>query len=61
MKKVFAFFLVLVVALYALARLTLERPSDDTVHLRWATDPNPAKNPHPQDGCRKIGQDKALN
>lgn len=43
MKKVFAFFLVVVVTLYAIARLTLEQPSDDTVHLRWATDPNPAR------------------
>ena len=43
MKKVFAFFMVVVLGLYAVARLTLERPPADKIHLRWATDPNPAR------------------
>ena len=44
MKKVFIFCTLLFLAMYAVAEATMVRPKDDgKVHLRWATDPNPAR------------------
>ena len=44
MKRVFTLFFLLFVALYVVAEATLERPKrDGIVHLRWATDDNPAR------------------
>jgi multiple sugar transport system substrate-binding protein len=44
-KRFFAGAIVLFGLLYVLAETTLERPPDDgVVRLRWATDPNPARN-----------------
>jgi multiple sugar transport system substrate-binding protein len=44
MKRVFTLFFLVFVALYVVAEATLERPKHDgIVHLRWATDDNPAR------------------
>ncbi|HZT40719.1 MAG TPA: extracellular solute-binding protein [Chthonomonadaceae bacterium] len=44
MKRVFLLFFLLCVALYVAAEGTLERPKrDGIVHMRWATDDNPAR------------------
>jgi len=45
MRAFFAGALVFAALLYAAAELTLDRPVDDgVIRLRWATDPNPARN-----------------
>ncbi len=45
MRKFFAGALVLFAVLYLLAESTLQRPADDgVIRIRWATDPNPARN-----------------
>ncbi|BDI28993.1 hypothetical protein CCAX7_10440 [Capsulimonas corticalis] len=44
MKNIFIICAVLFAAMYAVAEATMVRPKDDgKVHLRWATDPNPAR------------------
>ncbi len=44
MKRTFAITAVLFIIMYAGAMATLPRPAQDgVVHLRWATDPNPAR------------------
>ncbi|MGH7214771.1 MAG: ABC transporter substrate-binding protein [Tepidisphaeraceae bacterium] len=44
MKYVFLALFILFAVMYVTAQLTLSRPQqDDKVHLRWSTDPNPAR------------------
>jgi multiple sugar transport system substrate-binding protein len=44
MKKLFSICAVLFVAMYAVAQATMVHPKEDgKVHLKWATDPNPAR------------------
>ena len=43
MKKAFLVVLCVLVGMYLLAELTLEKPRSNVVRLRWATDPNPAR------------------